>query len=107
MLRFCVDNCNNTLEVVTGADTFVFVCRGCGKKYQPTPEDTRIIHQTNYSSQSDKYKDLLACVKHDVSVPEVFVDGGCKKCKAKVVKKIRIQDNLAPTYVCSCGYIWS
>ncbi len=106
MSKFCVDNCNNLLETVTGADTFVYKCNGCGKIYKPTDEDTRIVHHVMYSSETDKHKDLLASVKYDPSTPEVFNDG-CNKCGNILVKKIRIHDNLSPTFVCPCGNIWS
>lgn len=105
MSKFCTENCNNLLETITGADTFMYKCSGCGKTYNPTAEDTRILHHVMYSSEIDKYKNLLESVKYDVSAPEVFMD--CKKCKNNIVKKIRIQDNLAPTYVCKCGNVWN
>lgn len=107
MSKFCVDNCNNLLDTITGVDKFYYRCKACGMTYEPTAEDTRLVHDVMTASDSDKYKDLMSSIIYDQSVPDVFITEGCKKCKSLIVKKIRIQDNLMPTYICKCGYTWS
>ncbi len=102
--KFCYENCNNILEVITGADVFFYKCQDCGKSYQPKPEDTRLFHQVMISSDEDKFKDLYANAIHDVSIPDVYMKCTCGQ---KIVKKIRIQANLIPTYVCKCGRIFN
>jgi DNA-directed RNA polymerase subunit M/transcription elongation factor TFIIS len=105
MAKFC-DNCDNLLISNFYNDELSFKCILCNSSYSPDDEDTLRYERIKESDVMIFEKNLNKAVK-DPATLKAYVNCIMPKCSGKLVKQVRIGENMRLYNICiECGAQW-
>ena len=104
MVKFCF-YCGNLLYAYyENNEQLFFMCNNCHIPYDPDVEDT-LRYSRNKNNVTISIKKILNNTIDDPAVVKVYKD--CIECDGKIVKQIRIGDNLDLFNIClKCKKQW-
>lgn len=105
MSKFC-EFCDNLLVANFFNDKLTFKCTLCHVSYNATNEDT-VRKERIKESNIMLFEKIINKSLNDPATSKDFVDCINEKCKGKIVKLVRIGDNMLLYKICTtCGTTW-
>ena len=96
------------LTEITSQEKLQFKSNKTGTVYEANPENTLLASEEGSELESiSKFKNTLKVTAYDPTNPRERIEGGCDKCKRKIVSLQRLGDDKRVVYVCLCGQQWS
>ncbi len=105
MTKFC-KNCDNLLVPNFENDKLVFMCMLCRTRYASEAEDTLRYEYVKYDNVM-VFEKILSKAVDDPAVMKAYVNCINDKCGGKIVKRVRIGEDMRLYNICiSCRTQW-